>query len=1456
MSSTPTPPPTPPTTPPTTLPANGPAGTPDGTSRGTSGSRKGLIAALVGAGILLLAAILVGGLYWYVHTPQFAERMRAAVIRELEHSTGGRVDLSAFHLDLLHLGFEADNLTIHGKEGPGELPYAHLDRLIVHLKIINLLGAKIGLSYLGAERPIFHLIIYPDGSTNAPTPSTPSRGLQSTVNQIFDLAINQTQLNHGLLVINQERIPFNLAARNLSAQVSYNPTRRDYQAHIEVHDLELERSRAKAVHSKLMMTINAWRNHLSLTHFELDGGGSRLLLTGSLLNYAHPDLALKANGELDLRVLAALAGVEGFRHGQLRVEAAGQGTADKFTASGKLELKDLIYKTEYMHTDGISATTRFLVTQDRIAATDFRAWLKRGGSFRGQMLLTNWRTGTKKSRGYSKNGAQSKSVGQSEAESQSKAESRSENAAESKTGNNHEAKRAPQQPEQGKIEVEVESLPLNSLLAVFAPARYQDFGFDTAMTGRAEAHWTGSAKQLEASTSLQLAPTGFDEAGEVPVSGAIVGSYSLARGTAQLDNLTLVTAATHGHAQGGLGINRGLHGSHITVNLTTTDLGEFDRMLAAFELAKPGERTGKLVPINLEGSASFHGTVSGTATDPNVEGHLTAQDLKIEMTSTSHAGTASATHSGMSSAATHSSAEPKTAAHSLTIDSLNAEAQYSPEALSLSHATLLTGSAQIELSGKLTAHRSRRLGVSYDQQSTLSAQAVVTHARLEEILPMLGFNLPVTGTAQASIAVHGTLQDPVALGSLHIAGGTVYGEPYQGLTSQLEMLGRTLALDHLVYEQDGGKMTGSASYNLTDQHYSLKAQGTGFRLDRIHRLQSAKYPIEGLLSFEANGEGTLKAPQVQAQLHVTGLRFAHQEHGTIEGTATTLGHLLKIDATAHLAATGSARAADSITLESTTTLAAPYQTEARLAVQNLDLNPVAAIFHLSAIESHQPLEAVATLNGPLNDVKQLRGQATISPFSLTAEKIDLATSKPIVLTLADKRIHLNPFVVSGPNIHFMAEGSVDLLGKHHWLNLHTNGALNMQLAEVFDRNLNASGDVSFKIDADGTLEHPALNGLAQITNVNLSLENYINGLSRVNGSLVFNEGRVDLKDVTGYSGGGKIALTGFATYAAGFYTDITANAQDVRVRYPAGITSTIDAKIRLQGGVQGMLLSGNAELTRFSVSPNIDLASLVSDSSSLSLPPNPNDFANRIRLDIRITSAPSMDFQNSFAKLAGTVNLQVRGTVEEPSVLGQITITEGEATFADTTYQLQRGVIYFTNPIRIEPVIDLDATTQVENYNITVGVHGSPDHLTPIFRSSPPLSEQDIFSLLALGRTQEEQQIYSEEQAQAGVNSTADAILGSAINATVSNRIQKLFGGGSIKIDPTYVSTTGNATARLTVKQQIAKNITLTYATNVNSNAQQLIQGQWNITPNLSILAVRDESGVFSLVFTLRRQYR
>jgi translocation and assembly module TamB len=331
-------------------------------------------------------------------------------------------------------------------------------------------------------------------------------------------------------------------------------------------------------------------------------------------------------------------------------------------------------------------------------------------------------------------------------------------------------------------------------------------------------------------------------------------------------------------------------------------------------------------------------------------------------------------------------------------------------------------------------------------------------------------------------------------------------------------------------------------------------------------------------------------------------------------------------------------------------------------------------------------------------------------------------------------------------------------------------------------------------------------------------------------------------------------IGGFLSYNNGVYADLTAGGDAVRVRL-YGLSVTANSSFRLQGGPQSLLLSGNVLITRFGVGPDVDFAAF-SAAGGLSAPPEPGAASNKIQLNVHVTSSPQLDFQNSYAKLAGTADLTVRGTVAEPTILGRIQITEGSATFAGTKYELQRGDIYFSNPVRIDPTIDLNATARVETYDVSVGLQGTLSNLKPTYRSEPPLSEADIFALLALGRTQEEAQLYQEQQVQQGVNPTSSALLGGALNATVSNRIGKLFGGGSVKIDPAFVGTLGNSSARITVQQQISRQLSVTYATNVNYTAQQLLQAQYDLTPNVSIVVARDESGVFSVVYKIRRRYR
>jgi translocation and assembly module TamB len=404
--------------------------------------------------------------------------------------------------------------------------------------------------------------------------------------------------------------------------------------------------------------------------------------------------------------------------------------------------------------------------------------------------------------------------------------------------------------------------------------------------------------------------------------------------------------------------------------------------------------------------------------------------------------------------------------------------------------------------------------------------------------------------------------------------------------------------------------------------------------------------------------------------------------------------------------------------------------------------------------------------------------------------------------------------------------------------------------------LTASGNTTFQVEAHGPLMNPGLRGSIDFQNGSLALEDMPNGLSQLHGTLEFNQNRLEVKSLTAMSGGGQLSVTGYLAYQNGIFANLTATGAGIRIRYPPGVSSLADATLHLQGLDNNLLLSGDVLITRFTLSPDLDMAALAAQANAVEALAPPDAPSNHIRLDVHFSSSPQLNFQNAYAKLAGNVDLRLRGTVASPSLLGRVSITEGSGIIAGTRYELQRGDINFTNPVRIEPNIDVSATARVEDYDISLGLHGTPEKMAVTYRSDPPLPEADVVALLALGRTESQQRIYTQQQQQSLSNPTTDALLGGALNATVSTRVQKLFGAGSVKVDPNYLGALGNSTSRIIVEEQVGRDLTLTYATNVNTTGQQLIQAEVAINRHVSLLIARDESGVFSVVLKATRRYK
>jgi translocation and assembly module TamB len=655
----------------------------------------------------------------------------------------------------------------------------------------------------------------------------------------------------------------------------------------------------------------------------------------------------------------------------------------------------------------------------------------------------------------------------------------------------------------------------------------------------------------------------------------------------------------------------------------------------------------------------------------------------------------------------------------------------------------------------------------------------------------------------------------------------------------------------VVLKLHGMQVAGNGGYDMGSKHLHGHVEGHGLLLSKFVTVQKEKMSADGVLSVVADANGTLTEPALKADLTLTKVTYqgqgvgeaaanVHSEGQTMYFTANSTLVGAKLDAIGQMQLTGD------------------YSAQAKLTMTGLDIGKPLGMFGSGNMTAQSLIDGVATVSGPLKTPKALSGEAEFSQVDLKFQGIELKAAEPLRVGLRDGVATLEQVHITGQDTNMRASGTAELFGvtdpKGGKLDVKGVGSVSMTLLHTFDPDITSTGKMEFTVAAGGRVSNPTVTGKVQFDNVNVAMDGVPNGLSNMNGTLVFNDDRLQVQSLTARTGGGELKLGGYIRYKNGIYADLTATGDVVRVRL-YGLSATANANLKLQGGMQGALLSGTILMTRFGIGQDVDFAAFGS-AGGVSAAPDPNSPANKIRMDVHITSAPQLDFQNSYAKLAGTVDLTIRGTAAVPSVLGRIEINDGSATFAGTKYQLQRGDIYFTNPVRIDPTIDLDVTAQVENYDITVGLHGTATNLKPTYRSEPPLSEADVFALLALGRTQEEAQLYQERQSQQGTDPTTSALLGGALNATVSNRVEKLFGVGSVKIDPAFVGTLGGSSARITVQQQISRQITATFATNVNTSAQQLIQVQYDLNHDNSIVVTRDESGVFSVVYKLRRRYR
>jgi len=940
------------------------------------------------------------------------------------------------------------------------------------------------------------------------------------------------------------------------------------------------------------------------------------------------------------------------------------------------------------------------------------------------------------------------------------------------------------------------------------------------LTGRLQ---RGAVRDLVVSAQAAVTPG----AGPNPLEGFADVTYRQREGRVELGQSWLAMSSSRAEFTGTLG-------QRLEVEVRSKDLEDFQPGMILVT-AKPA-----VMPVKLaNGEARFQGVISGPLANPEIRGRAAASNLVFE-------------------GRTFEKVEAR-----VTVAHDRAEAE---DVLVSQRRMRLRGTVRVGLE-KWSATKDQPVAGSF----TLRAP------ELAELLAEAGRKEPAAGDLTAAVALTGTVGAPGGTARVTIVKGSAFEQPIERLDAQARYSTGLLEVLSAAAQVGRGQVEASAAWRHAKEdarrgELQFDVTARGVRLAEVRAVQQNSPGLEGEVEGRLNGRLglALQGASVQVlngQVRLRNLAVEQTALGSLLLSAATGGRTLSLNLTGALLGSAIHGASECV-------LEGSYPMQGSVEFERMNFTTLRA--RLGPRERRRPLP----FEGYLAGRARFSGQA-LEPASWQAAielpavevvprlaaataaggaELSLRNRGPVRVDVDRKGATIRKAEWSAPGTEVSASGTVTFRSRSPW-NLRLQGTVDLAALRNLEPELTSSGRLLLDVLFRGPLEKPEVFGRAEIQNGALYLPSLPNGLDNINAVALLHRDRATLDRFSAESGGGKVSVSGFVGFGSVVTYYLQGRAEQVRYRDPTGASVTSNASLSLTGTSESSVLGGEATITRISFNPQTDLGSLLAASAQPARPPSrAGPFTEGIRFDVRVRTSSQARLETALTRgLQAEADLRVRGTPSRPVVLGRVLVNQGEVLFFGNKYTIDSGQIDFVNPARIEPTVKLDLQTKVRGVDVTLTLNGPVTQMNVTYRSDPPLQLADIVGLLATGRGPASapglvgaRTAQSQSWEQAG----ASALMGQAIASPLAGRLQRFFGVSQLKIDPTISGVTGTPEARVTLEQQLSPTLTFTYIANLARAEQQSMRIEWGFSKNWSVVALREDNGLFGIDFLYKKRFK
>ncbi|HLJ24140.1 MAG TPA: translocation/assembly module TamB domain-containing protein [Candidatus Acidoferrales bacterium] len=1312
-----------------------------------------------GLGLAALLALLAGLAVAYAIVSGLADRWaRQTIVRQLERTTGARVELGNFHFGWRLLTARFDGLTLHGREPAGSPPLFHADTLQFGIRIESFWGRKFSLSNVDMSHFSAHVQVEKNGLTNIPGPKIQVSTGTPDVHTLFELKVAQLRLEDGEILWNDTRIPLQARGGNFDFVTNYTSEegRPIYLGQASWQNFEVAALHDMPFRSSFSARFTLRPDSFSITQLQWKTAGSELDAQANLASFAQPDAwTFRYRAQVRLEDLWTILRRRDMPGAHIELAGDGAYSPEQMNFSGRYTVDRTAIKYQWFHPSNISLHGSYQADNRSIDLPDLEA-LVLGGTVNSHLHvdLTKmiFRADTKV-----------------------------------RSMDLHQAMNAEDNP----------SLPINPL------------HWGSRMDVDAVTTWVAGFQHVDSRGHSVWTPPATPTPGLISTSAEFEFHYDMDHKQFELSPGEISTPASRIQFHGSLSTVE----TSMDLSVDTDDLTPWDDFINRL-------RGTDAEPQVIGGQFHWDGRLTGPLGGPTFAGRFKGTNAQYS---------------------------------SLFWDDLEGELTYSPDELQIGRGRARRGKSSAELELALDLDN-----WGFDPDSEWSFDINLVGADTDDLQKMLGKSYPAHGIVTGRFHGQGTRAAPEFAGLFDVSNASSGAWRFERARGQLSMrtgevriANAELRLAARAPGAPAGVVTGNFEYRTGTGEVTFDFTGAAIPLESIEKIQMARLPVAGRLNLQAHGQGPLRSPELHATLRLIDLKLGSDVVGSFDGKVDSDGR--------HLSATiDSAMASGRLAGKLDVGLEGDYPVSAQVTAERIDFNPfLVSALHLSRMNGHSLVDGHFDVAGFGARPETLAVEANLSRLTLDFQNVKLENVGAVRLTYRRDEVRVEQASLRGTDTDFNVSGSARFTGDQA-LNLRVDGAVSLELLAGFFPQLESTGRAQINALVAGTVATPRLNGKVHVEGASLRYGDFPAGLSNVGGDFNFDANRMVFDNVAAETGGGRLTIGGTVSYGQGPLTYVlNARSDQVRIRYPIGMSWLVGGNLRLSGNSDAATLSGRIIIDRLLMAEGFDLGSfMVSAKEPASGPSTSSPFLQNLQFDIQAESSADSRMEWTGARLLTDANLRLRGTWEHPILLGHIHLLSGEMSFRGNQYTIARGDINFANPFRLDPVLNVEATTTIRQYEVTLDFTGPASRLTLAYRSDPPLPSSDIIELLALGQTGEE----SAARTATGQNTSlgASALLSEAISSQLGGRIQRLFGISHFSVGPSVatLNTQQNSIASVTIEQQVSRGLVITYITDVTTTQYQVIQIEYTINREFSVVALRDENGTFGLDVVRKTRFK